>query len=370
LTPNIYKATIPRFLDPFLFTTLGLDHNVSISTPVPHKASNSGPDITGTPAVMITSLFNGTISPSACSAGTFSLPVLPAVEFLSLEANLVENLTQNVPLGAYPNHGAVNVTGTAFCNISTVYTHLGENDSVNVQVWLPTVTWNGRLQGIGGSGWSAGLPATALPGMAAAISEGYATYATDAGLGLLADTLTPESWALPEEGKPNMRLLQNLASDSLYEGAVIAKNFTAAFYAQPAKYSYFSGCSQGGRQGMMLAQRYPDVFDGIAAAAPGINWNPLVVGGTYPDFLMGLYDAYPPSCEVAALTAAAIDACDGLDGFVDGVISDPDACDFDPVNLVGTTIECPGFGTERRVSLEAATIVQKTASPRLIYRLS
>ncbi|KAH6632807.1 Tannase/feruloyl esterase [Chaetomium tenue] len=319
---------------------------------------------------MVVSLFHGIISPSACSAATFSYPIIPDIKFLSLEANLVDNFNQNVPVGGYPNHGAVNVTGARFCNVSTIYTHPGGNDAVNVQVWLPTDTWNGRLQGIGGSGWTGGLPGPALPGMAAAVSEGYSAYATDAGLGLSADPITPVSWALPEEGKPNMRLLQNLASDSLYEGALIAKNFTAAFYAKPAAYSYFSGCSQGGRQGLMLAQRYPDVFDGIAAGAPGINWNPFVVGAIYPDFLMTLYGSYPPSCEVDFLTAAAIEACDGLDGVVDGIISDPEACGFDPLELVGTIVECPDFVTDshgtqggenlvkqkRRISKSTATI--------------
>ncbi|CCF33605.1 tannase [Colletotrichum higginsianum] len=317
---------------------------------------------------MSASLFRGTISPSACSADTFSYPIIPGVRFLSLEANFVENLTSNVFY--YPNHGPLNVTSARFCNVSTTYTHPGGNDSINVQVWLPTDTWNGRLQGIGGGGWSAGLPYQATLGMTAAVGEGYATFGTDAGLDTPDNGVTPERWAWGAGGEPNMRLLENLASASLYEGAVVAKNFTAAFYAEPAKYSYFSGCSQGGRQGMALAQRYPDLFDGIAAAAPAINWNSLFVGGTYANFLMNLYGMYPPSCEVEALTAAAIEACDGLDGVVDGILSDPGACDFDPVNLVGTTIKCAagpqangsgnGSTTERKISLGAATIVQKT----------
>lgn len=311
---------------------------------------------------MVVSLFNGEISPSFCSADTFVYPVIPEIEFLSLEANFVGNLTRNVPLGGYPNHGPVNVSGAEFCNISTTYTHIGGNDVVNVQVWLPTDTWNGRLQGIGGGGWSAGMPDQAPMGMSAAISEGYATFATDAGLQPLTNALTPEGWAMPLEGEPNLRLLENLASDSLYEVAVIAKNFTAAFYTEPARYSYFTGCSQGGRQGMMLAQRYPDVFDGIAAGAPAINWNSLFLEGTYPNFLMNLYGVYPPSCEIAALTAAAIEACDGLDGVVDGVISDPESCDFDPVNLVGTTIECPDFVTDLEATQEIGDLLKRVAS--------
>ncbi|WYZ42270.1 hypothetical protein EsH8_V_001165 [Colletotrichum jinshuiense] len=311
---------------------------------------------------MIPSLFSGIISPSACTAATFPYPIIQDVNFLSLEANLVKNFSSN--LGPVPNHGPVNVTNIGFCNVSTTYTHYGGNDTVNVQVWLPTDTWNGRLQGIGGGGWSAGLNFPAPDGMAAAVAEGFGSFGTSAGL-IQADVTTPKTWAFKAEGKPNMRLLENLAYASLYEAAVIAKNFTAAFYTEPAKYSYWSGCSQGGRQGLMLAQRYPDLFDGIAAAAPAINWNSVFVGGTYANFLMDLYKVYPPRCEVQALTDAAIKACDGSDGLVDGILSDIDACDFDPVNLVGTTIQCEGFPylnvtTERKISLGAATIVQKT----------
>ncbi|KAM0326339.1 hypothetical protein ACHAQA_006939 [Verticillium albo-atrum] len=304
---------------------------------------------------MIFSLFNGTVPLSACSAATFSYPVLPELEFLSLEANPVANLSRNIGVGAYVNHGAVNVTNANFCNVTVVYTHPGGNDSVHVQVWLPTDTWNGRLQAIGGAGWQAGLHYAGFMGMTASVGEGYATVSTDAGLG---SEVTPVNWGLIEEGRPNMRLLQNLASDSLNEAAIIAKSLTTAFYSEPPKFSYFTGCSQGGRQGLMLAQQYPDAFDGIAAAAPAINWNNMAMQDMYPSFLMDLLGEYPPSCEVDALTAAAIEACDGKDGLVDGIITDSEGCDFDPMAMVGTTINCTNFGTERQISLATATLVQ------------
>jgi feruloyl esterase len=210
--------------------------------------------------------------------------------------------------------------------------------------------------------------------MSAAVGQGYATYGTNAGLGPLANGLTPASWALGADGEPNIRLLENFASASIYEGTVIAKNFTAAFYTEPARYSYFSSYSQGGRQGIAAAQRYPDLFDGITAAAPAINWNSLAIGGIYANFLINLYGVYPPSYEIEALTSTTIEAYDGHNSVLDRIISNPEEYGFDPVNLVGTTIPCAANPetdgdsptTERKISLGAATIVQKTVSPRQV----
>lgn len=166
-----------------------------------------------------------------------------------------------------------------------------------------------------------------------------------------------------------MNLLQDLASVSLNDASfslndasVIAKDIAKSYYGQAASYTYHSGCSQGGRQGMMLAQRYPDAFDGIAASAPAINWAESFLSYWYPSVLMDELEEYPPSCEIDAITAAAVEACDGLDGVVDNVITYPDQCDFDPSSVVGQVINCTNFGEERPISAAAATLVQAAVS--------
>jgi hypothetical protein len=169
---------------------------------------------------MIPSLFNGTIPSSACSAATLPCPGLFGAEFLSLEAIFVANYSQRVPTGYYTNHGGVTVTNVSFCNITATYTHPGQNDTVHVQVWLPSDTWNGRLQHIGGAGWQAGLHRAGLMGMIASVGEGYATIGTDAGLGF---DVYPTNWALLSEGNVNLYLLQDLASVCLNDAAIIAK---------------------------------------------------------------------------------------------------------------------------------------------------
>ncbi|KAF1811428.1 putative feruloyl esterase [Eremomyces bilateralis CBS 781.70] len=266
---------------------------------------------------MIPSLFNGSISADACSASLIPYPTLFGAEFLSLDANFVSNYTNNVHIGLYANHGGVNVENVDFCNVTASYTHPGVNDTIYIQVWMPSDTWNGRPQAIGG---------------AVAVGEGYATVGTDAGLGSDVD---PTNWGLLCEGNPNLHLLQNLASVSLNDVSVVAKSTVKSFYGQLPAYSYFSGCSQGGRQGLMLAQRYPDAYDGIAASAPAINWAEFFVSFLWPAFLMDLHGQYPPSCEIEALTGAAIASCDGEDGVIDGVITNPETCTFDPTSLVG-----------------------------------
>lgn len=109
---------------------------------------------------------------------------------------------------------------------------------------------------------------------------------------------------------------------------------------------------------MMLAQRYPDLYDGIAAAAPAVNWNYIFFTMFYPQLIMNLAGQYPQGCELDAITAAAISACDGLDGVVDGVISNPEECHFDPYTMVGKVFNCSGKDTQ--ISEIAATVANVT----------
>ncbi|KUJ17391.1 feruloyl esterase-like protein B precursor [Mollisia scopiformis] len=294
------------------------------------------------------------VSPSLCSANTFKTPTVHGAKFLSLEATLVSNYSAHIPLGYYMNNGAVNVTDVAFCNITVSYTHPGENDIVHVQIWMPSDHWNGRMQGIGGGGYSAGLFELSFVGMTAAVGEGYAAVSTDAGL----SSRDPRTWALLSPGNVNLYLLQNLASVSLNDAALIGKAIIQEFYGQSPVYSYWHGCSQGGRQGLMLAQRYPDAYDGVAAAAPAINWSEFGISDYWPTFFMDQLGKYPFPCELDALTAAAVQECDGNDGVLDGVITDPSLCTFDPKTMIGKVIDCRDTGGPLKISSVATTVVE------------
>jgi feruloyl esterase len=230
---------------------------------------------------------------------------------------------------------------------------------VHVYVWLPLseTEWNGRFYGAGGGGWAAGLEG----GLAAAVAKGYAAAMTDSGhllvgggLGAAADA----SWLLHEDGVVNLPLLYDNAFVAMDDLTKIAKLVVEGFYGRSAAYSYWGGCSTGGRQGMVHAQRYPENYDGILSIAPAMNWVSFLIMELWPQVVMNELGVHPPLCELHAITEAAIAACDELDGVKDGLVSAHGQCAFDPSTLVGTEIDCNG--TPHRITKEAATIAAET----------
>ncbi|PYH88770.1 tannase and feruloyl esterase [Aspergillus ellipticus CBS 707.79] len=263
------------------------------------------------------------VAAGSCSSSNLSTPSIPNGQVLSLSAD---------PVPSYPYAN----TTLSFCNVTVTYTHPGKNDTIHTTVWLPSSKWNARLQGSGGSGYAMRSSDTVL---AQAIASNYSVVATDGGHAIVSSNSA--SWSLTPDNKVNMALLEDFASIALSDAATIGKQITTAFYHQPPHHSYWNGCSTGGRQGLMLAQRDPTAYDGIMAAAPAINWPTFLVAEFWPQFVMNQLSTHPPQCITAAITAATIHACDALDGVVDGVISNPDNCPFDPTSLINTTIPCP-----------------------------
>ncbi|MEV6702251.1 tannase/feruloyl esterase family alpha/beta hydrolase [Streptomyces sp. NPDC051453] len=149
-------------------------------------------------------------------------------------------------------------------------------------------------------------------------------------------------WALNSKGEINETSLKNFASRSEHEAAVVAKQIVNGVYRRPASYSYFNGCSTGGRQGYAEAQDHPGDYDGILADAPGINWDEFEVATVWPQVVMNEEHTYPTKCELTLATRSAVKACDNLDGAADDTIGDPATCDYDPRRLIGTTLECEG----------------------------
>jgi hypothetical protein len=238
------------------------------------------------------------MSDSLCSAATFA-PVVFGANILNISANLVTGYNSTTLSNFNYNHPTIKVSNASFCNVTVTYTRPGENDTINVETWLPSKdTYNGRLQATGGGGWAAGRFSISYNTMTGAIGEGYATVTTDAGLGTATD---PTQRGLLSPGNPNLYLLQDVASVSLYDEAVIAKSLIQSYYGAPPAYSYWSGCSQGGRQGLMLAQRYPEVYDGIVASAPAINWAEFLPALFYSQLVMNLMSKHPYGCELDAL---------------------------------------------------------------------
>jgi feruloyl esterase len=230
---------------------------------------------------------------------------------------------------------ALDAANPGICRVVATTTHPPAGDKVRIWISIPTTNWNGRFLGNGGGGFVGGMP-IAVDQPAA---MGFAAGATDTG-----HEGGSASFALDASGRLNWQAIRDFAHVGIHEMTVTGKALTAAMYGAAPQYSYFNGCSTGGRQGLMEAQRYPQDYNGIAAAAPAINWTNLMMQELWGSMLMNTASNPVASCKLVAATTAAVAACDGIDGVKDGVIEDPNRCNYDPNALVGTSAgDCGTF---------------------------
>jgi hypothetical protein len=227
-----------------------------------------------------------------------------------------------------------------FCAVSLTQTdHAG--NPIDIAVWLPA-NWNGRFQGIGGGGYSCGItyssPGEVAGSLQEAVDAGYAGASTDCGVPP-AGGLTG-SWALTSSGQLNWPLITDFASAGMHDMTVAGKAVTQAYYPGELRDSYFYGCSTGGREGLMEAQRYPDDYNGIVSGAPAINWTRFIPAEIWPALVMNrMHDALP-TCKEDAFTSAVIKACDARDGVTDGIISNLAGCRWNADRLIGVQTPC------------------------------
>ena len=211
----------------------------------------------------------------------------------------------------------------AFCRVA-----LTVQPQIRIEVWLPRDNWNGSFRGEGGGGYAGNI---SYGGLAEGIRNGYATASTDTGHPASAGG----SFALNADGALNMQSIGDFAERSLRELASKGKAIVTAYYGTPAKRSYWNGCSTGGRQGLIAAQRFPEEYDGLAIAAPAINWDRFIPSELWPQIVMNRTVGAPiAAAKLTMATKAAIAACDPKDGVADGVINDPRQCTYDPHALV------------------------------------
>lgn len=207
----------------------------------------------------------------------------------------------------------------AFCRVTATIKPSSDSD-IKIEVWLPATGWNGKFQGVGNGAWLGSITTNDL---AAGIRKGYATASTDTG-----HEGSSASFAL---GHPEK--LIDYGYRAVHEMTVKGKAITTAFYDNSApKFSYFVGCSAGGKQAMKEAQMYPADYDGVVAGSPGLNWS----GRALQTIWVGQAVAQAPLSreKFATINAAAVAACDMNDGVKDGVIENPRQCKFDPQVLL------------------------------------
>jgi pimeloyl-ACP methyl ester carboxylesterase len=199
---------------------------------------------------------------------------------------------------------------------------------IHIEVWLPRDTWNGSYRGEGGGGYAGSI---SYGGLAEGIRRGYVTASTDTGHPASAGG----SFALNADGTLNMPLIADFAERSLREMVVKAKALITAYYGSAPKHSYWNGCSTGGRQGLMAAQRFPEEYDGLVIGAPAINWDRFIPSELWPAIVMNKTVGAPiAAAKLTLATKAAVAACDASDGVTDGLISDPRKCTYDPRALI------------------------------------
>ncbi|WPA96551.1 uncharacterized protein RHO25_001158 [Cercospora beticola] len=163
-------------------------------------------------------------------------------------------------------------------------------------------------------------------------------------------------WALASTGDLDLPLLYNFGFRSLGKMISIGNRITSDFFGSEPKYSYFSGCCGRGRQAMELAQRFPNDYDGVPAAAPAMNIETFIPAAIWSAMVMRNLSTYPSACEGNAFSKRAIQACDLLNGLEDAIASRPELCNFDPSSAVGARISCNG--TDKVLSAAAADVVR------------
>jgi feruloyl esterase len=267
-------------------------------------------------------LFSTTLATTPCaSLKSVTLP------------NTAITIAESVPAGTFTPPGAPAAGGgqrgggaaaglavPAFCRVAATLKPSADSE-IEMEVWMPE-NWNGKFQFVGGGGWAGVI---SYPAMATALQEGYATASTDTG-----HKGGTANFAI---GHPEK--LVDFAYRAVHESTVKSKAIMTTFYDRVPRLSYWNGCSTGGRQGLMEAQRYPEDFDAIVAGAPANyqthlhTWDLSVAVPVLKD-----PSAVVSPAKAVMLNKAVLAACDANDKVKDGLLNDPRSCKFDPSTLL------------------------------------
>ncbi len=228
--------------------------------------------------------------------------------------------SQAGPMGKMP---AMKIS-VPYCRVEA-FSAPTSDSHIGIEVWLPAAaSWNGKFLAAGNPGFIGSLSSA---GLAQIMQRGYVAAGTDTG-----HVDAEFQWAI---GHPEK--WADWGYRAVHEMVILTKKLAENYYGKPIQYSYWNSCHNGGNQGLNEAQRYPDDFDGIVAGDPAYWISHLQPGSLYISWV-ALKDGpngpgYLPSAKVEVLHKAAMAACDGNDGLVDGLIEDPPNCKFDPASI-------------------------------------
>jgi hypothetical protein len=224
-----------------------------------------------------------------------------------------------------------------FCRVTGVLRPSSDSD-IHFEVWLPETGWNQRFLGVGNGGFAGSIGYESLAGN---LRRGFATAGSDAGHKGGAEDA---SWSLNHPEKVN-----DFGWRAVHLTALRAKDVIKAYYSAPVQKAYFDSCSDGGREALMEAQRFPEDYDGILAGAPANAWTRMLSSGiSVAQGTLGP-ENYIPAAKLPAIQRASLAACDASDGVKDGFLSDPAKCHFNPNVLMCKGADSPDCLTALQV---------------------
>jgi feruloyl esterase len=251
-------------------------------------------------------------------AGLWLWPALVFAQCAQWQGRTVDQIVIDRAVQIEPAAGT-----PAICALSGVLSP-APGSRIGFEIWLPETGWNEKFEMVGNGGYSSAIDHRAMAALAA---KGYAVAATDTG----------HQGDDPSFARDHPAAIDDWAWRAVHVTAVAGKAILAAWYGRPAAHSYFSGCSTGGHQALMEAQRFPQDFDGIIAGDPGNNRTRLNLGFLWLYDKTHSADGMPllSADKLRLVNAAVLKACAGKDGGAPGdrFLTDPLACGFEPQSL-------------------------------------
>lgn len=243
----------------------------------------------------------------------------------------------------------------AHCRVSAT-ARPSPTSAIRIELWMPSQGWNGRFEAVGNGNYAGMLSLGALPH---GVLRGSAIATTDAGHSSTPADPKLAEWATDPEK------LADFGHRAVHEMARLGKTLAAAHYGKTVDRSYFVSCSNGGRQGLMAAQRHPEDFDGIVAGAPARSWTRLnsAFMSHHRRFLLDPESRLPPE-KVELLRRSVLAACDARDGLADGVVDDPRQCAFDDESLRCKDADGPACLTAQQLDTVRALRAGLAAPPQ------
>jgi feruloyl esterase len=282
--------------------------------------------------------------------------VSPVISCEALASIGLPNVTitraATIPAGSFTAANGQTFTDMPdFCLVHGVAAPTAES-VINFEVWMPVAIWNGRFNGVGNGALAGTISYSA---MAPVVRQGYASASTDTGH----TSTEPRTWLLSRE-----RLI-----DYSYRGLHLttqhAKALIAAFYGSPPNYSYYTGCSTGGKQGLMEAQRFPEDYDGVIAGDAANDWTKQMDAEVWGGVVTFGPEHNLPIAKLPLINNAVLLQCAGNGGGLpsDTFLTNPDVCTFDPGVLQCAGADAPTCLTPGQVDA-VRKLYQGPTNPR------